>query len=123
MSSSITLAILGCSIGGLLLTFLQGKRIMTTQAQLAILLASISDQLEKASTELSAEIQTLTTEISNAGATTPEVDASVARLQAIAQKLDDMNPDASSPGDGSGTSTGDGSGPGDAAGDGSTPTT
>lgn len=120
MSSSIALAILGCSIGGLFLTFLtflQGKRIMTTQVALAAALATIGDQLEKASAEISAEIQTLTDQIANAGGTTPEIDASVARLQAIAQKLDDMNPDvappapapAPAPGDG-GDTTGDGSG-------------
>jgi len=108
MSWSLALAILGCcSVCGLLLIFLQGKRIMTTQAQLAALLATISDQLEKASAELVAEIQTLSDAVANAGGTTPEVDASVARLQAIAQKLDDMNPDAAA--GGSGTATGDGS--------------
>jgi uncharacterized coiled-coil protein SlyX len=94
MFRSITLAILGCSLGGLILTYVQGKRIMTTQAELAQALSTVSDQLEKASTELSTEIQTLTDAVANAGATSPEVDASVARLQALAQRLDDMNPDA-----------------------------
>lgn len=95
---------------------------MTTQAQLAIALAAISAQLEKASAELVTEIQTLTDAVGNAGGTTPEVDASLARLQAIAQKLDDMNPDVPPAGDtGSGdTAGGDANpGPGTSTGDGS----
>jgi hypothetical protein len=73
---------------------------MMTQAELALALGAVADsqktmndQLVKAQAELIAAIQ-------NAGNTTPAVDAALARLQAavdagkaVAQALDDMNPD------------------------------
>jgi hypothetical protein len=71
--------------------------IMSTQAELAAQLSTIGDQLDKASTELVNEIQALTDAVKTAGNTTPEVDASLARLTAIAQKLDDMNVDVPAP--------------------------
>lgn len=57
-------------------------------------LTSVATQLEKATNEI-------VVAISNSGNTTPEVDAAVANLQAVAaslsaasQTLDDLNPDA-----------------------------
>lgn len=67
--------------------------LMATQAELQASLDAVADQLAKASAEITAEIKTLTDEIAAGGVTTPGVDASVARLQALAQALDDMNSD------------------------------
>lgn len=78
----------------------QGIDIMATQAELATVLEELSaqatataDQLLKAQTEIVNAIQ-------NAGLTTPEVDAAVGKLtaginalKAMAQAMDDLNPD------------------------------
>jgi hypothetical protein len=61
--------------------------IMTDQTTLAATLSSIADQLTKATAEIVAAIAA-------AGNTTPAVDAAVAKLQGLAQALDDLNPDA-----------------------------
>lgn len=74
----------------------QGILIMTTLTELQTTLDAVGDQLTKASSEISAEIATLQAEIAAGGVTTPGIDASVARLQGIAQALDDLNPDATS---------------------------
>jgi len=75
--------------------------LMTTQAELATALGGISDSLDATSIELAKATQEIVTAVANAGATTPEVDAAVARLQALstnlanaAKTLDDLNPDA-----------------------------
>ena len=67
--------------------------IMATQAELAATLATVKTQLTKASGEITARIQALVDALAAAGGTTPEVDAAVADLQAVAQALDDINPD------------------------------
>ena len=63
-------------------------------AAIGAALAAVGTQLQKATDEIILAIQ-------NAGATTPEVDAAVANLVAVAsalttasQALDDLNPDA-----------------------------
>jgi len=61
--------------------------IMATQDELAQKLTSVSDELDKATKEIKDAI-------ANAGASTPAVDAAVARLEAAAKTLDDLNPDA-----------------------------
>ena len=61
-------------------------RIFMNQTELLTALTAVSDELAKATTEI-------TTAIANSGTTTPEVDAAVARLQAAAKALDDLNPD------------------------------
>lgn len=50
-------------------------------------------QLAKAAGEITAKIEALEAQLANAGGTTPEVDAAVADLKAVAQQLDDINPD------------------------------
>lgn len=60
------------------------------QTDLLQALNAVGDELQKATAEIVAAV-------SNAGSTTPEVDAAVARLQAAAKALDDLNPDAPAP--------------------------
>jgi ABC-type transporter Mla subunit MlaD len=66
---------------------------MATAAELLASLNALGDQLTKASAEIVAEIATLTAAVGTGGNTTPEVDASIARLQVLAKALDDLNPD------------------------------
>lgn len=68
-------------------------KIMTDQATHAAELAAIKDQLTKASGEIVAKVSALEAAVAAAGGTTPEVDAAVADLKAVAQALDDLNPD------------------------------
>jgi len=70
---------------------------MATQAELAAHLGKIGDQLDKAQAEIVAAIQALKDAIANAGNTTPEIDAALARLDTSAQGLDDINPDQPAP--------------------------
>lgn len=63
------------------------ERIIMDQAALAAALNSVSDELTKATAEIVGAV-------ASAGATTPEVDAAVAKPQALAKALDDLNPDA-----------------------------
>lgn len=70
---------------------------MATQAELAASLSAVGDQLDKAQAEILAEVQALKDALAAAGATSPEVDAAVARVQAAAQSLDDVNPDVVPP--------------------------
>lgn len=63
------------------------QRILMNQADLAAALNAVSDELTKATAEIVAAIAA-------SGATTPDVDAAVAKLQGIAKSLDDLNPDA-----------------------------
>lgn len=67
--------------------------LMATQAELQASLDAVGDQLAKATAEITAEIATLTAEVAAGGNSTPGIDASVARLQALAAALDAMNPD------------------------------
>ena len=68
--------------------------IMQTQIELAQALSFIKDQLVKASAEIVERVAALEVAVANAGMTSAEVDAAVDGLKAIAQSLDDMNPDA-----------------------------
>jgi hypothetical protein len=68
------------------------RRVIMTQAELAAHLTAVDDQLDKATAEILAAIQALKDALANAQ-TSPEVDAAVARLDAAAQALDDINPD------------------------------
>ena len=63
------------------------KKILMNQQELAAALSKVSDQLQKG-------IDEVKTAIANSGNTTPEVDTALANLQAAAQALDDLNPDA-----------------------------
>jgi len=67
--------------------------IMTTQTELVVELGLIKDQLLKASAEIVAHVQALEVAVANSGAVTPEVQAAVDALKAVAQGLDDLNPD------------------------------
>ena len=69
------------------------RLIMTDQATHAAELAAIETQLTKASGEIVAKIAALADALAAAGGTTPEVDAAVADLKAVAQAPDDLNPD------------------------------
>jgi uncharacterized protein involved in exopolysaccharide biosynthesis len=73
------------------------RKVMATMEQLQASLDAVGDQLTKASGEIQAEIKTLQDELAAGGLTTPGVDASVARLQGLAQALDDLNADAPPP--------------------------
>ena len=79
-----------------LLTVLTTKMetIMATQEELAASLGAVKDQLTKASAEITTRIGALSDALTAAGNTTPAVDAALASVQAIAQILDDINPDA-----------------------------
>lgn len=73
------------------------KHIMATQAELSAKLTSIGDELDKAQAEIIAAIQALKDALATAGATSPEVDAAVTRLEGSAKALDDLNPDVTPP--------------------------
>lgn len=66
---------------------------MATQAEIASALNLVLDQLNKANAEIVAQIAALEAAIAAAGNSTPEVDAAMAALKEVAQKLDDINPD------------------------------
>ena len=69
---------------------------MATQAELATALTTVTDEITKIGTEtqsLLAKIDDLTAALAAAGATTPEVDAALAALQAQAKAVDDLVPD------------------------------
>jgi ABC-type transporter Mla subunit MlaD len=77
------------------------KRILMNQAELKTALDSIGTALGSVATQLEKATNEIIIAIQNAGSTTPEVDAAVANLQAVAtalttasQSLDDLNPDA-----------------------------
>ena len=65
-------------------------QIMATQSEAAAKLAEAADKLEKAKGELLAEIEKLKA----GGELSPEAQAAVERIQALAQALDDIVPDA-----------------------------
>ena len=67
---------------------------MATQAELQASLDSLATQLDKVSVELNAEIANLTQAVQDAGNTTPEIDASLAKIQSVVDALDALNPDA-----------------------------
>lgn len=77
------------------------KRIIMNQQELATALEAVRTSLGEVSTQLDKGISEVVVAISNAGTTSPEVDAAVTSLQQIAaalksatQTLDDLNPDA-----------------------------
>lgn len=69
------------------------EAIMASQAEQAAALRALSAQLTKARAEIIRAVDRLALALANAGATTPEVDAATADLQAVVQTLDDLNPD------------------------------
>ena len=73
------------------------ENLMTTQAELAASLASVSGQVAKIGTEtdgLKARVADLEAALAGAGGTTPEVDAAMAALRAQVQLVDDLVADA-----------------------------
>jgi len=74
--------------------------IMLTQSQLAATLTELGVQLRKVAAEtttLLEKVAALTQAVADAGSTTPEVDAALADVQAQAQVVDDLVPDAPTP--------------------------
>lgn len=67
---------------------------MGNQAEVAQQLTDLTNQVNKAKTEITEKIADLETAITNAGNTTPEVDAALASLKAAVQGVDDIVPDA-----------------------------
>jgi ABC-type transporter Mla subunit MlaD len=63
------------------------RKITMNQAELAQALSDLGAQLVKALDEIKAAIQ-------NAGEVTPEVQAALDNAKAVAQALDDLNPDS-----------------------------
>ena len=63
-----------------------------TLEELKQTLDATKDQLVKAATEINAKIDALEAQLATV-VTTPEVDAALAELKAVAQQLDDINPD------------------------------
>jgi ABC-type transporter Mla subunit MlaD len=77
------------------------EQLTMNQAELATALAGIGTALTGVGTQLEKATNEIVVAISNAGVTSPAVDAAVANLQAVstalataAQTLDDLNPDA-----------------------------
>ena len=70
------------------------RQITMNQAELAQALNDAKDQAAKAKAEIVKKIADLEAAITNAGSTTPEVDAALAALKGEVQGLDDLNPDA-----------------------------
>lgn len=73
------------------------KRIIMNQAELAQSLNDLKTQADKAKAEIVKKVADLETAITNAGNSTPEVDAALANLKGSVQGLDDLNPDAAPP--------------------------
>lgn len=76
------------------------RKIMSTQAELASSLQSVTAKVDKIGGEtrtLLQKIDDLTTAVQNAGNTTPEVDAALAALQAQVDVVDNLVPDAPAP--------------------------
>ncbi len=82
--------ITGLAVTNLGLTLYIIWRIHMDSVALAKALNDVSDELVKATAEIVAAI-------ANSGATTPEVDAAVAKLQGLAKALDDLNQDLPTP--------------------------
>ena len=72
------------------------EQIMATQEEVAAKLAAVGDKLDKATQEILAAIQALKDAVAAGGASSPEVDAAIQRLETEAQALDDINPDPQS---------------------------
>lgn len=73
------------------------KNVMSTQAQLAADLNTVTQQIAKIGNETGKTLQQVTdlqALLAAGGNTTPEVDAALAALKAQAQLTDDMVPDA-----------------------------
>jgi ABC-type transporter Mla subunit MlaD len=68
------------------------NQIIMTQEELAIQLNEIRDQADKSKNEIIQKISDLEAAVSNAGATTPAVDAALSSLKASIQALDDIVP-------------------------------
>lgn len=79
-------------VGILLINYRIGK-IMQTQLELAQDLVNIKDQLVKVGAEVLAKVAALEAAVAGSGMTSPEVDAAMLDLKAVAQALDDLNPD------------------------------
>lgn len=78
----------------------QLRKIIMDQAALATALGGVSDSLTSVGDQLAKATAEIVTAVANAGATTPEVNAAVTKLQGLAsalataaQTLDDLNPD------------------------------
>ena len=67
--------------------------IMQTQSELYQSLMQIKDQLVKSAGEIVARVSALEAAMETAGMTSPAVDEAMQELKAIAQALDDLNPD------------------------------
>lgn len=77
--------------------FSQLETIMTKLDEFEAKFTALVDQVAKAAAEISAEIAELKKQIEDGAQTTPGIDASLERLTALAQALDDLNPDAPPP--------------------------
>jgi ABC-type transporter Mla subunit MlaD len=78
--------------------------IMATQAELLASLQTVTTALQGVGAQLTKATDEIIVALSNAGAVSPEIDAAVAGLTAVAdalkaasQTLDDLNPDAPAP--------------------------
>lgn len=73
---------------------------MATQAELAVELTAVKDQVIKVGNEtrtLISRVETLTTALENAGGTTPEVDAALLAVKEQLVIVDELVPDAPPP--------------------------
>lgn len=70
------------------------RQITMNQTELKQALDDAKAQASKAKAEIVKKIADLEDAISNAGSTTPEVDAALSALKGELQGLDDLNPDA-----------------------------
>lgn len=68
------------------------EQITMNHAETAAALTAVGDRLTEASTEIVARLQDLQAAITEAGNTTPEVDAALARVQTLAAALADIVP-------------------------------
>lgn len=76
-----------------LFIILKLETVMANQKELADQLTALGTQLDKVMGEINAEVTKLEDAISNAGSTSPEVDAALASLKSKVQSLDDLNTD------------------------------
>lgn len=73
------------------------ERIQMNHDEQAALMNALADKFEKAKAEIIAANSQMAAALEAAGQSTPAIDAAAARLQALADALDALNPDAPAP--------------------------
>lgn len=73
------------------------EKLQMNHQEQAALMNALADKFDKAKAEIIAANAQMAAALEAAGQSTPEIDAAAARLQALADALDALNPDAPAP--------------------------